>query len=97
MAPFLRCMMQSRFFLGSFYAKRLMEVQAMKMILQRMILGSEAFKIAARATDRYHVQPAGGVSDPGKQSVPQPDDLLMDLESARLMEERYCIREEGLF
>jgi len=74
-----------------------MEVQAMKMISQRMIFGSEAFKIAARATDRCHVQPAGGVSDPGKQSVPQPDDLLMDLESARLMEERYCIREEGLF
>jgi hypothetical protein len=74
-----------------------MEVQAMKMISQRMIFGSEAFNIAAGATDRYHVQPAGGVSGPGKQSVSQPDDLLMDLESARLMEERYCIREEGLF
>lgn len=69
----------------------------MKMIPQRMILGSEAFNIAARATDRYHAQPVSGVFGPVKQSVPQPDDLLMDLESARLMEERYCIREEGLF
>ena len=69
----------------------------MKMISQRMIFGSEAFKIAARATDRYHAQPAGAVSGPGKQSVSQPDDLFMDLESARLMEERYGIREEGLF
>ena len=69
----------------------------MEMISQRMIFGSEAFNIAARAADRCHVQTADGVSGPGKQSVPQPDDLLMDLESARLMEERYCIREEGLF
>jgi hypothetical protein len=74
-----------------------MEVQAMKMISQRMILGSKAFNIATRAIDRYHVQPAGGVSAPGKQSVPQPYDQLIDLESVRLMEERYCIREEGLF
>ncbi len=69
----------------------------MEMISQRMIFGSEAFNIAARATDRYHAQPAGGVSGPGKQSVPQPYDPLMDLESARLMEERYGIKEEGLF
>ena len=57
----------------------------MKMISQRMILESEAFNIAARATDRYHAQSASGVSGPGKQSVSQPDDLFMDLESARLM------------
>jgi hypothetical protein len=74
-----------------------MEIQAMEMISQRMIFGSEAFNIAARATDKCHVQPVGGVSGPEKQSVPQPDDLLMDLESTRSMEERYCIREEGLF
>jgi len=74
-----------------------MEVQAMKMISQRIILESEAFKIAARAADRYHAQTAGGVSGPGKQPVPQPYDQLTDLESVRLMEERYCIREEGLF
>jgi hypothetical protein len=74
-----------------------MEVQTMKMISQRMILGSEAINIAARTTDRCHVQPAGGVSAPGKQSVPQPYDQLIDIESVRLMEERYCIREEGLF
>lgn len=69
----------------------------MKMISQRMIFGSEAFKIAARAADRCHVQPAGGVSGPGKQSVQRPYDQLTDLESVRLMEERYGIREEGLF
>ena len=69
----------------------------MEMISQRMIFGSEAFNIAARATDGSHAQPAGGVSGPGKQSVPQPYDPLMDFESTRLMEERYGIREEGLF
>jgi hypothetical protein len=74
-----------------------MEVQAMKMISQRMILGSEAINIAARATDRYHAQPVSVVSGPGKQSVPQPYDQFRDLESARLMEERYGIKEEGLF
>jgi hypothetical protein len=74
-----------------------MEVQTMEMISQRMIFGSEAFNITAPATDGSHAQPAGGVSGPGKQSVPQPYDPLMDLESTRLMEERYGIREEGLF
>ena len=62
-----------------------------------MISESEAFNIAARATDRYHTQTTGRVSGPGKQPVPQPYDPLMDLESTRLMEERYGIREEGLF
>jgi hypothetical protein len=74
-----------------------MEVQAMKTISQRMIFGSEAFKIAARATDRYHVQPASGILGPVMQSVPQPYDPFMDTELARLMEERYGIREEALF
>ena len=69
----------------------------MKMVSQRMIFGSEAFNIAARAADRYRAQPAGGVSDPGIQFVPQSYDPLTDLESTRLMEERYGIREEGLF
>ena len=69
----------------------------MKMISQRMILGSEAINIAARATDRYHAQTARGVSGPGKQLVPQPYDQFSDLELARLMEERYGIRDEGLF
>ncbi|MEK7827674.1 MAG: hypothetical protein AAB299_08085 [Thermodesulfobacteriota bacterium] len=69
----------------------------MEMISQRMIFGSEAFNIATRATDGRDAQLAGGVSGPGKQSVPQPYDSFMDLESARLMEERYGIREEGLF
>ncbi len=68
-----------------------------EMISQRMILGSEAINIAARATDEFHAQPAGEVSGPGKQSVPQPYDPLMDLESTRLMEERYGINEEGFF
>lgn len=69
----------------------------MKTISQRMIFGSEAFTIAARATDRYHAQATGGVSGPGKQYIPQPYDQFRDLESVRLMEERYGIREEGLF
>jgi len=69
----------------------------MEMISQRMIFGSEAFNIAARATDGSHSQPKSGFSGPGKQSVPQPYDPLMDLESTLLMEERYGIREEGLF
>lgn len=69
----------------------------MKMISQRMISKSEAFNIATRATDGCHAQLAIGVLGQGKQPVPQPYDQLMDLESARLMEERYCIREEGLF
>ncbi len=74
-----------------------MEVKAMKTISQRMIFGSESFKIAARATDRCYAQPASGISCPVKQSVLQPYDPFIDLESARLMEERYGIREEGLF
>ena len=74
-----------------------MEVQAMKMISQQMILGSKAFNITARATDSYHAQPASTVSGPGKQSIPQPCDPFRDLESTRLMEERYGIKEEGLF
>ena len=69
----------------------------MEMISQRMIFGREAFNIATRATDWCHAKLAGAVSGPKKQSAPQPYDSLMDLESARLMEERYCIREEGLF
>jgi len=69
----------------------------MEMISQRMIFGSEAFNITACAADGCHAQPAGGVSGPGKQSVPRLYDPLMDLESTRLMEERYGIREEGLF
>ena len=69
----------------------------MEMNSQRMIFGSEAFNITARATGGFHAQLAGGVSGPGKQSVPQSYDPLMDLESTRLMEERYGIREEGLF
>lgn len=78
-------------------AKRLMEVQAMKMISQQVIFGSEVFNIAARDTDRYHAQTSGGVSGPGKQSVPQQHDQFRDLESVRMMEERYGIKEEGLF
>jgi hypothetical protein len=74
-----------------------MEVQTMEMNSQRMIFGSEAFNINARATDGCRAQPAGGVSGPGKQSVLQTYDPLMDFESTRLMEERYGIREEGLF
>ena len=69
----------------------------MEMNSQRMIFGSGAINTDARATDRCRAQPAGGVSGPGKQSVPQPYDPLTDLESTRLMEERYGIREEGLF
>ena len=69
----------------------------MEMNSQRMIFGSKAFNIDARATDGCRAQPAGRVSGPGKQSVPQPYGPLMDLESTRLMEERYGIREEGLF
>jgi hypothetical protein len=74
-----------------------MEVKVMKMISQQMILESEVFNIAVRATDRYHAQTAGGGACPGKQPVRQPYDPLTDLESVRLMEERYGIREEGLF
>ena len=69
----------------------------MKTISQRMLFGSEAFTIAARATDRYHIQPASRPSGSGKQSVSQSYDRVMELESVRLMEERYGIREEGLF
>lgn len=71
--------------------------QTMKMISQRMILGSEAINIAAGVTDRYRAQATGGVSGPGKQYVPQPHDQFRDIESVRLMEERYGIKEEGLF
>jgi hypothetical protein len=53
--------------------------------------------IAGRTTDGFHAQPAGGISGPGKQSIPQPYGPLMDLESTRMMEERYGIGEEGLF
>jgi hypothetical protein len=74
-----------------------MEVQTMEMNSQRTIFGSETFNIDARAIDGCRAQPASGVSGPGKQSVPQPYDPLMDLESTRLMEERYGIREEGIF
>ncbi len=69
----------------------------MEMILQRMIFGSEAFSIDAHATGGCRSQATDGVSASGKQYVPQPYDPLMDLESTQLMEERYGIREEGLF
>jgi hypothetical protein len=65
-----------------------MEVQTMKMISKQIIIRGEASKTA------------GGVSCPGRQSIPQPYDPLRDLElleSVGLMEERYGIREEGLF
>jgi hypothetical protein len=78
-------------------AKRLMEVQAMKMISQWMILGGKAFKSAAHATDKYHAQFAGGHSGPGTQSFPKQYDQFGDLESVLVMEERYGIKEEGLF
>jgi hypothetical protein len=75
-----------------------MEAQTMvKMILQQMILGSEVLNITACAIDGRHAQPAGGVSASGKQFVPPPYDPLMDVESIRLMEERYGITDEGLF
>lgn len=69
----------------------------MKMISQRRILGSEAFNITARTTGRYHTQPVGEVSGSGNRSVSQVHDQFWDLESVRLMEERYGIQEEGLF
>jgi len=74
-----------------------MEVQAMKTISQQVIFGGEVFNIAASDTDRYHAQPFRWVSGPGKQSVPQQYDQFRDLESVRVMEERYGIKEEGLF
>lgn len=77
--------------------KHLMEVQAMEMTAQRMIFGGGAINTDARATDGGRARPAGGVSASGKQSVPSQYDQLIDLESTRLMEERYGIREEGIF
>jgi hypothetical protein len=74
-----------------------MEVRVMKIISRRMPLGRETNNIVTRSTERYRVQPASEVLDPGKQSVPHPYDQFRDLESARLMEERYGIKEEGLF
>jgi hypothetical protein len=53
--------------------------------------------IVSRGRSDFIAQPAGGVSGPGKRSFPQPYGPLTDLESTRLMEERYGIREEGLF
>ena len=70
----------------------------MKMISKQMIVGGgEAFNIVTCATSGYRTQLASGVSVPAKKSVPQPYDRFGDLESARLMEERYGIKEEGLF
>jgi len=69
----------------------------MEMNSQRMIFGGVAFNIDARATDGCRARAAGGVSASEKQSIPPSLDPLMDLESTRLMEERYGIREEGFF
>jgi hypothetical protein len=69
----------------------------MEMISQRMNAGNKVFNIVTPATDGCQAQPAGAVLDSGKKFVLQPCDLLMDLESTRLMEERYFIGEEGLF
>jgi hypothetical protein len=74
-----------------------MEVQAMEMTAQRTIFGIGTINTDARANDGSRAQPAGGVSASGKQSVPSQYDQLIDLESTRLMEERYGIREEGIF
>jgi hypothetical protein len=69
----------------------------MKIISRRMPMEKETNNIVTCSTERYRVQPASGVLGPGKQFVPHPYDQFRDLESARLMEERYGIKEESLF
>ena len=68
----------------------------MEMTSQRMILGNESTRRHASATGAHRTQPGVGASASGKPSIPSYDSL-MDIELTQSMEERYGIREEGLF
>ena len=69
----------------------------MKMNSQRMLIGIEKCNIAVREEESCHTQPVSAIPDLVTPMVQQPFEAMMDLESTRLMEERYGIREEGLF
>jgi len=50
-----------------------------------------------RSVDGWCGRPVGAVSGKVSQPVAQPVDLFADLDAIRSMEERYGIRDEGLF
>jgi len=69
----------------------------MEILSKRTGLKREAFKTMACKADGWCGRPTGAVSGNVSRSVAQPVDLFADLDAIRSMEERYGIRDEGLF
>ena len=57
----------------------------------------EKFGVTGTAKGNYSKQPADQIPASSKSSFRQPLETLTDLQSYALMEERYGIREEGIF
>ena len=64
---------------------------------QGMLSGIEKFNVPIHKDDKRHAQPIGVIPCSVSPMAQQPFEAMMDLESTRLMEERYGIQEEGLF
>lgn len=67
----------------------------MKIMMQANSAGG--LNMTSRAPETGHAQTAGDRLSPGKRLNGRPYDLPGDAESVRLMEERYGIKDEGLF
>lgn len=64
---------------------------------QGMLSGIEKFHVPIHKDDKRRAQPVGVIPCSVSPLAQQLFEAMMDLESTRLMEERYGIREEGLF
>ena len=69
----------------------------MEILSKRIDLKRNACKVTTRNADGWCGRPVGAVSGKVSQPVAQPVDLFADLDAIRSMEERYGIRDEGLF
>lgn len=74
-----------------------MEVGVMQILSQFAMLEGNAINSAPGEAFRYGTLHVSGSSSFEEQFASQTCDQFGDLESARLMEERYGIKEEGLF
>lgn len=73
------------------------EVPIMEIFSERMGLERGACKTMTCNVDGRRGRSVGAVSGNASRSVAQPDDPFADLDAVRSMEERYGIRDEGLF
>ncbi len=69
----------------------------MEILSKRIDLKRNACKTMICSVDGWCGRPVGAVSGKVSQPVAQPVDLFADLDAIRSMEERYGIRDEGLF